>query len=76
MSRKSISSVDVDGMLLIAFGQLTEHAGRADRVGAAGRARGAFDRQRDLGAGEPGVVPVGHQHGAGVAAFAGQTSRG
>ena len=70
MSRMSISSVTWLGMLLIAPGWTRQTPVVRDGVRAAGRLRRGLDGQHDLRRGTQGILPVGHQHRAGVAALA------
>ncbi len=45
-------------------------ADRADGVDRSGSLSGGFHRERQFGGGQEGVPAIGHEHGAGVAAFA------
>ena len=60
-----------------AAGDAVDRAGKdladadgADGIDRSGALSGGFHRQRDLGGGQKGIAAIGHEHRAGVAAFA------
>ena len=70
MSRTSISMRTRLGTLLTAPGNTSQTPTVPTVSIGAGRARRGFDGQRHLRRGQKRVVPLGHQHRAGVAALA------